>query len=168
MNLTYSEVGATRDGPLPPGYLHVTRRVRVGVGAEAFRVAAEALAGWRPQRGAGLLVRTEADRPAVGVEFASGIGVGLLRLWVPCRIVWVIDEPGRYGFGFGTLPGHVETGEEAFLLSTDFSDDAAGEVWFEVRAFSRPAKWWVRLGAPVAKLVQARVTDRYAKAMQGL
>jgi uncharacterized protein (UPF0548 family) len=78
--------------------------------------------------------------------------------------VWVVDEPGRYGFGFGTLPGHVETGEEAFLLTT--SPD--GEVWFEVRAFSRPAKWWVRLGAPVARLVQSRVTDRYAAAMQGL
>ena len=39
-------------------------------------------------------------------------------------------------------------------------------MWFEIRAFSRPATWWVRLGNPVAKLVQSRVTDRYAKAMQ--
>jgi uncharacterized protein (UPF0548 family) len=109
-------------------------------------------------------VRTEAPRVGLGVEFASGIGAGPLRLWVPCLIVWVVDEPDRYGFGFGTLPGHVETGEEAFLLSTD----AAGDVWFDVRAFSRPAKWWVRIGAPVARMVQARVTDRYAAAMQGL
>ncbi|MGI5247296.1 DUF1990 family protein [Dactylosporangium sp. CA-139066] len=163
MNLTYSEVGATLDGPLPAGYLHVTRRVRVGSGPAAFRVAADALAQWRPQRGAGLQVRTKAERPALGVDFATGIGFGPLRLWQPCRIVWVVDEPGRYGFGFGTLPGHVETGEEAFLLSTD-----ADDVWFEVRAFSRPAKWWVKLGAPLARLVQARVTDRYAAAMQGL
>jgi uncharacterized protein (UPF0548 family) len=161
VNLTYPEVGATREGPLPAGYVHVTRRVRLSVG---FAEAAEALAHWRPQRGAGLMVRTEAERVGLGVEFASGIGVGPLRLWVPCKIVWIVDQPSRYGFGFGTLPGHVEIGEEAFVLSVD----EFGDVWFEVRAFSRPAKWWVRLGSPLAKLVQARVTDRYAAAMRSL
>ncbi|WP_432985797.1 DUF1990 family protein [Dactylosporangium sp. CA-233914] len=161
MDVTYPEVGATRDGPMPDGYHRVTRRVRVEAG---FQEAAEALAHWRPQVGAGLKVRTGAERAGLGVEFASGIGIGPVRLWVPCKIVWLVDEADRYGFGFGTLPGHVETGEEAFLLSRD----EAGDVWFEVRAFSRPAKWWVRLGAPVARLVQARVTDRYAAAMRGL
>ncbi|WP_433214830.1 DUF1990 family protein [Dactylosporangium sp. CS-047395] len=161
MDVTYPEVGATREGPLPPGYHHVTRRVRLTAG---FAEAAEALAHWRPQRGAGLRVRTEAERAALGVEFASGIGVGPVRLWVPCKIVWIVDKPAEYGFGFGTLPGHVETGEEAFLLSTD----PAGDVWFEARAFSRPAKWWVKLGSPMARLVQARVTDRYAAAMRSL
>ncbi|MET7395026.1 DUF1990 domain-containing protein [Dactylosporangium sp. NPDC005572] len=162
MTLTYPEVGATRDDRLPAGYRHVTRRVRVGSGPAVFAAARAGLARWQPQRGAGLRVRTGADRPAVGVEFATGIGLGPLRLWVPCRIVWVVDEPDRYGFGFGTLPGHIARGEESFLLSTD----DAGEVWFDVRAFSRPAKWWVKLGDPVARLVQSRVTDRYAAAMQ--
>ncbi|WP_433613632.1 DUF1990 family protein [Dactylosporangium sp. CA-139114] len=161
MDVTYAEVGATREGPLPAGYLHVTRRVRLTAG---FAEAAEALAHWRPQRGAGLRVRTDAERAGLGVEFASGIGAGPLRLWVPCKIVWIEDRADRFGFGFGTLPGHVETGEEAFLLSTD----AEGAVWFEVRAFSRPAKWWTKLGAPVARLVQARVTDRYVAAMRDL
>ncbi|WP_433083428.1 DUF1990 family protein [Dactylosporangium sp. CA-052675] len=161
MDVTYAEVGATREGPLPAGYLHVTRRVRLTAG---FAEAAEALAHWRPQRGAGLRVRTEAERAGLGVEFASGIGVGPLRLWVPCKIVWIEDRADRFGFGFGTLPGHVETGEEAFVLATD----AEGAVWFEVRAFSRPATWWAKLGAPVARLVQARVTDRYVAAMRDL
>ncbi|MEV6925994.1 DUF1990 domain-containing protein [Dactylosporangium sp. NPDC051485] len=164
MNLTYSEVGATREGPLPPGYRHVTRRIRLGSGPEVFRTAAEALAHWRPQRGAGLRVRTGAERAGLGVEFATGIGAGPLRLWVPCRIVWVVDEPDRYGYGFGTLPGHVADGEEAFLLGMD----AGGDVWFEVRAFSRPATWWAKLGGPVTRLVQSRVTDGYAAAMRGL
>jgi uncharacterized protein (UPF0548 family) len=142
VDVTYPEVGATREGPLPAGYQHVTRRVQVGSGAACFQAAAEALAHWQPQRGAGLRVRTDAERVGLGVDFASGIGVGPLRLWVPCKIVWIEDRPDRYGFGFGTLPGHVEMGEEAFVLSTD----PVGDVWFEVRAFSRPAKWWVRLG----------------------
>ncbi|GAA2589654.1 DUF1990 domain-containing protein [Dactylosporangium fulvum] len=162
MTVTYPEVGATREGPMPPGYLHVTRRVRLGSGPDVFAAAKAGLAHWQPQRGAGLRVRTDAETAGPGVEFATGIGIGPLRLWVPCLIVWVVDEPDRYGFGFGTLPGHVETGEESFLLSTD----GAGDVWFDIRAFSRPAKWWVKLGNPVAKLVQSKVTDRYAAAMQ--
>ncbi|WP_432835150.1 DUF1990 family protein [Dactylosporangium sp. CA-092794] len=162
MNVTYPEVGATREGPLPAGYKHVVRRARLG--RVDFAAAADAVAHWQPQRGAGLLVRSDAERAALGVEFASGIGVGPLRLWVPCEIVWVVDEPGRYGFGFGTLPGHIATGEESFLLSVD----EAGEVWFEVRAFSRLAKWWVRLGGPVTRLMQSGVTDRYVNAMRKL
>lgn len=164
MSLTYPEVGATREGPLPPGYLHVTRHARLGSGAALFRRAADALARWQPERGAGLLVRSDAERAGLGVEFAAGVGAGPLRLWVPCRIVWIVDEPDRYGFGFGTLPGHVERGEESFLLSID----AAGDVWFDIRAFSRPAKWWVKLGAPMARLVQAKVTDRYVAAMRAV
>ena len=31
-----------------------------------------------------------------------GVGVGPMRLWAPCRVVWVIDEPRRYGYGYGT------------------------------------------------------------------
>jgi uncharacterized protein (UPF0548 family) len=36
-----------------------------------------------------------------------------------CRIAYVIEEvPSlrRYGFAFGTLPGHVERGEERFTV----------------------------------------------------
>ena len=40
-------------------------------------------------------------------------------------------------------------------------DDA---VWFDVRAFSRPDNWFVRLGRPVADLLQDIVSDRYAAA----
>jgi uncharacterized protein (UPF0548 family) len=36
-------------------------------------------------------------------------------LWprdVPCRVVYVVDEPRRAGFAYGTLPGHPEIGGE--------------------------------------------------------
>ena len=96
--------------------------------------------------------------------FQSGSGIGRLRLWVPCRVVWVRDEPDTYGYGFGTLPGHPEHGEEAFLVS----HDTAGRAWFEVRAFSRPATWYARLGGPVTRRFQDRVTDRYVSAARSL
>jgi uncharacterized protein (UPF0548 family) len=72
-----------------------------------------------------------------------------MRIWAPCEVVWLRDEPERYGFGYGTLPGHPEIGEEAFLVLRD--GDA---VVFEVTAFSRPARWWIRAAGPAARAVQ--------------
>jgi hypothetical protein len=53
----------------------------------------------------------------------------------PCRVVYVIDEPRRRGFAYGTLPGHPESGEEAFVLEQ--RDD--GTIASNIIAFSRPA-----------------------------
>ena len=60
-----------------------------------------------------------------------------------CRIVYVIEEEEasllkRYGFGFGTLPGHVERGEERFTVEWHRAEDS---VLYEVFAFARPAPW---------------------------
>lgn len=166
MELTYPEVGATRPGgAMPPGYRHVRRRARVGTGERVFAAGARALREWEVFRAAGLAIR--AAQPvavgpvAEGVEFRNGLGVGRLRLWAPCRVVWVADEPGRYGFGIGTLAGHPESGEEAFELTSGSN----GVVWFEVRAFSRPARWYSRLGGPIARILQDRVTGRYVRGL---
>ncbi|WP_414711001.1 DUF1990 family protein, partial [Pseudonocardia sp.] len=42
--------------------------------------------------------------------------------------------------------------------------DTQNQVWAVVRAFSRPATWYSRLGAPVARRVQNRVTRDYLRA----
>ncbi|MGN9776586.1 DUF1990 family protein [Micromonospora sp. H33] len=147
-DLTYAEVGATRDGPLPAGYHHLRHRVRLPEGA--FAVAAEAVLTWRLHRTAGVRMRTEATRAAPGVAVTAGLGVGPLRIWGPCEVVWTEDGPERAGFGYGTRPGHPERGEEAFLVSRD----AAGHVWFEVVAFSVPDRWFVRAAGPAARGVQ--------------
>ncbi|MGW0657881.1 DUF1990 family protein [Streptodolium elevatio] len=162
--LTYSEVGATLADEMPAGYHHVERRVRVGRGDADFAALAEGVMRWEIQRGAGLTVRAGADRAAVGVDITCGARVGPVRVPVPCRVVAVLDEPDRKGFAYGTLPGHPERGEEAF-----WAEKAAdGEVWFVVRAFSRPGTWWSKLGAPFARLMQKQVTNRYMRAGQRL
>jgi uncharacterized protein (UPF0548 family) len=162
MTFTYGEVGATRQpGPLPAGYRHVRRHAEIGRGAGAFRAAAEALATWQVQRGAGLGVRAAADRAAAGVRLAVGIGLGPLRVWAPCELVWVVDEPAEYGWAYGTLPGHPECGEEAWIVSIDAQD----RVWCDIRAFSRPATWYARFGGPLTHLIQEKVTDRYVRAL---
>ena len=38
------------------------------------------------------------------------------------RVVYLVDEDGpvpRFGFAYGTLPGHAESGEERFLVEWD-------------------------------------------------
>jgi uncharacterized protein (UPF0548 family) len=154
--VTYPEVGGTSGGVLPGGYRMVDRRVALGAGEERFAAARRGVFGWAMQRRAGWRVYPEAA-PEVGTT------VVLLRgpFVVPCRVVWVIDEADRVGFGYGTLPGHPECGEEAFLVERD----GAGQVWFRIRAFSRAATWYARLGGPVTRLVQRKVTDSYLRSL---
>lgn len=159
---TYPEVGATA-GPLPTGYHHVEDSRVVGRGEAVFSSASALLMSWEVHRLAGLTVRATDARAAAGVEVVIGLGVGWLRVNAPCRVVHVVDEPRQHGFAYGTLRGHPETGEELFLV--EWGDDDV--VTFSVRAFSRPALWWSRLGGPVARLVQDRVTERYLSALGG-
>ena len=76
--------------------------------------------------------------------------------------MYVIAEPDRRGFAYGSLPGHAVSGEEMFGVRYDPSDDG---VYSEVVAFSRPATWWSRIGSPALALVQRIVTARYLGAV---
>src|SRR5262249_55066407 len=79
-----------------------------------------------------------------------------------CRIVHVVDEPRRFVFAYGTLPGHVESGEERFLIEW-LPDDS---VWYDLRAFSRPRLWLVRLLYPLARRQQRRFARESLAAMR--
>ncbi|MCU1535117.1 MAG: hypothetical protein JWR53_1598 [Glaciihabitans sp.] len=81
----------------------------------------------------------------------------------PVRVVYVVDEPSRKGFGYGTLPGHPESGEESWIVER--SDD--GSVWLNVRAFSRPANsgWWMLY--PALRILQSMYTRRYTQVLAG-
>lgn len=150
---TYAEVGATRHEPLPAGYRHL--HYRTFLGRDVFDCAGEAILTFGMHRGTGARITSTAGRAAPGVRVTVGLG----PLTVPCEVVWAAEEPDRAGFGYGTLPGHQATGEEAFVVERD----ADGGVWFSVTAFSRPARPLMRLGGPVAVLAQhayARVCAR--------
>jgi uncharacterized protein (UPF0548 family) len=154
---TYPEVGATRDGGLPAGYDHLVRSVVVGSGRNAFDRAAAAVFRWSAQRGAGLRVQASGPASAPGTVVLMTAGLRRLGLDIPCRVVWVVDGPDRRGFGYGTLPGHPERGEESFVVSIR----PDGEVRYELRAFSRLATRLARLGAPVSHRLQSLALDRY-------
>ncbi len=151
--LTYWERGATDWKRMPQGYAHATDRVTLGHGDEVWAFAKTALANWDcyPQE------------PWIGLSEYPPIEVGqqvmvlfeIAGLWwtSPCRIVYVIDEPHRYGFAYGTLPGHVESGEELFLVERD---PMTGDVHYEIRMMANAANPLAKLVPPVVKAMQQR------------
>lgn len=158
---TYFHVGATSDDVLPAGYGHVRRSKVIGEGAGVFAKASRELMHWEIQRRSGLTVK--AVEPVTVDEIVwMGLAVGPVKVGFRCRVVEVVDEPRRKGFSYGTLRGHPETGEEAFILA--WREDDVVEL--HIVAFSKPAAWWARIGGPAGKMVQRGMTDRYLKALE--
>lgn len=155
--LTYSEVGATAS-QMPDGYRHVAATKRIGTGRTRFEQASAAVLRYGMLRGAGVRVTASTPVARAGTDVLGHLGPFL----APCRVVYVLDEPNRCGFAYGSLPGHAVRGEELFAVRYDPAD---GGVYAEVAAFSRPATWWARLGSPVLRLAQTVVTRRYLDAV---
>jgi uncharacterized protein (UPF0548 family) len=160
---SYGAVGGTRTGQAPEGFDRDHNREQLGAGAAAFAAACDAIRGWK------MFPAPLAWVEPPGVPIAAGELVGMvahaLGLWWlnATRIVYVIDEPRRFGFAYGTLPGHVERGEERF--SVEWLDDDT--VWYDLLAFSRPRYWGARLARPVARMLQRRFVRLSKAAMRG-
>ncbi len=161
--LTYAEVGAS-GGDLPAGYLHVRREVALGRGEEPFTRAVEGLLRWRMHQRAGLLVHAAAPVAASGGAVTLAMPLGPVWRLFSCRVVRVVDEPDRRGFAYGTLPGHPERGEEAFVVERD----AAGAVTFRITTFSALDAPDARLVPPASRAVQLLYTRRYLAAVRDL
>lgn len=155
--------GAVLGDSAPPGYRRLQRATVVGVAADLERLGALVL-DWQVQRRSGIAVRTPegADAPPVAEGFEGAVVVPVLgvgRVVAPMRVTRVLRGPEVMGFAYGTLPGHPEVGEEAFLVRR-----VGRETVFELRALSRPA-FPYSLAAPVGLALQAMFTERYLLAL---
>jgi uncharacterized protein (UPF0548 family) len=164
LGFTYTAVGATASQP-PAGYTVDHTRIKLGDGEEVFTKAKAALGRWEQFR----LGWVEAWSPTATIETGDVVAVVARNLglwWLnACRVVYVVDEEEpiqRYGFAYGTLPDHAETGEERFLVERD---RATGAVWYDILAFSRPHLLLTRLGYPYVRRVQKRFAKASAAAM---
>ena len=162
---SYEEVGASREGVLPEGYVVDRYHVKLGEGPEAYERAKEALRAWR-QFDPGWVRLLP---PGALIEVGATVGV-LARhygFWSlnTARIVYLVEETGeveRFGFGYGTLPGHGERGEERFSVEWRRED---GSVYYDVLAFSRPKHPLAWLGYPFVRLLQRRFSRDSREAM---
>ena len=162
---SYPEVGASREGA-SPGYPVNYHRGRLGTGQQTFVRAVEAIRGWKMyETGWTKLCWPEAPITENTVVGVLGHHFGLWSLNA-CRIAYVIEEEGpllkRYGFAFGTLPGHVERGEERFTVEWHRADDS---VSYEVFAFARPAHWLTKAAPPFVRLIQRRFAAASLRSM---
>ena len=158
LDFTYPLVGATAGWP-PPGFDIDRNRIRLGAGPNSsvlFDRACEALRQWR-MFDLGWVEAIPGDTP---IEPGATVAI-LMKIhglyWLnSARIVYTIDEDGpmrRFGFAYGTLPGHAEAGEERFMIEWN---RASGEVSYQLFAFSRPRHPLARLGYPLARMLQRR------------
>jgi len=152
-NFSYREVNQTYGAP-PRGYDYDDSQIQIGEGDGDFTRACEALMAWRmfPEEWTKISVLN--DEPiSAGVTLAmQARALGIW--WVnACRVVYTIEElepVRRYGFAYGTLPAHVEQGEELFTVE-QWADRT---VWYRIQAFSQPRFWPVKLAQPIARLLQ--------------
>ena len=168
--VSYAPIGATRSDsfishPIP-GYRSIERRAWIGSGDADWERAREQIFAWGLQTRVGMRLRGPAGEPRVPLEVGDliqlGIGVGRARFRFPAVVVWTIDEPRFSGFAYGTLPGHSEAGEEAFLIERRRDDS----VWMIIRAFSQPSNlFWRAVSLPL-RLVQRIYTDRYLRTLR--
>lgn len=136
--------------------MHVDHnRIKLGSGAGVYQRATDALKLWQ-QFELGWVTIVPAGVPlepgaTVAVKARAFCSWSLSA----ARVVYLIDEESpikRFGFAYGTLPDHVEQGEERFLIEWQPDDS----VWYDILAFSRPRHPLVRLSFPLARMLQKR------------
>ena len=155
LDFSYSAIGATGSTP-PSGFVVDRTRIKLGDGESVFRSAIAALQRWE-QFQLGWVEAWPPDTPIKSGEVVAVMGRVIGLWWLnSCRIIYVVNESGpihKFGFAYGTLPGHVESGEERFVIEWNQHDNS---VWYDIVAFSRPNHLLIRLGYPVVRSTQKR------------
>ena len=155
---SYAQVGATesQSRDVPTGFIIDHNRIKLGEGEETFRRAVAALRSWHQFDLGWVTVMPREKSLAVGTTVA--VQAKTFGFWSlnAARIVYVIDEKqdgtARFGFAYGTLPDHVERGEERFTVA----GHEDGSVWYDIYAFSHPNHILARLGFPITRMLQKR------------
>jgi uncharacterized protein (UPF0548 family) len=140
--------------------------VVIGHGHSDFDRARAALMEWK-QFDIGW-IETFPQRAPVAVGTVVAVLIHHLGFWSlnGCRVLYGVDCPAgeaRFGFAYGTLTNHAESGEELFEV---FVDSATGDVMYRIRAMSWPQTTLARIGQPIVRALQARFRRHSAAAMK--
>jgi len=159
---SYANVGLSLNGS-PAGFTVDHNRIVIGSGKADFERAKQAIRSWEMFN----FPWAKLCWPDTPIETGQTVGEIVKHLGFyslnACRIVYTIDEPDRFGFAYGTLPEHAETGEERF--SVEF-DRATGEVTYDLFAFSKPNQLLAKIGYPISRYLQKRFAPESKAAMR--
>jgi len=140
--------------------------VAIGHGKADFERARAALMAWT-QFDIGW-VETFPRHAPVAVGTIVAVLIRHLGFWSlnGCRVLYSVGSLGdvaRFGFAYGTLTNHAESGEELFEV---FIDPQTDEVIYRIRAISWPQATLARLGQPIVRVLQERFRVHSAVAMK--
>ena len=160
---SYQNVGGSNDG-LQKGFNNDHNFVNLGHGEQVWVNAKNALKNWKQFPASWTKII-----PNDTLLMKSKTVAVLFKLfgiwWInSARIVYSIDEKDKFGFAYGTLQGHLEKGEELFLIERDQN----GEIFYHIKAFSKPDYWFVWMVFPLARYFQRRFVKESMKIMQQL
>lgn len=143
--LTYNKYNLQR-------YDHDKNQVLLGSGSEVWAAAKQAMKQWAmfPDGWAKIYYQNPTFKKGdIVVMNARVFGIWWLNA---ARILTVLDDDNHFGFAYGTLPNHVEMGEEVFQILMN----EHGEVYYSITAFSRPRFWAVRWTYPLSRYFQKK------------
>ena len=160
--MSYAPIGLVQSG----GCRSLDRADAViGRGGADFERARSALEAWQ-QFDLGW-VELFPKRSPIAVGSVVAVLIKHLGFWSlnGCRVVYhaAANGDGAFGYAYGTLSNHAESGEELFEV---FIDPQTDDVIYRIRATSEPQAMLARLGQPIVRLLQARFRRDSAAAMQ--
>ena len=162
--LSYGPVGIVRETPVDGRFDEEV--VAIGHGDDDLERARAALTAWQ-QFDIGWV-----DTFPKGAPLNAGTVVAVLirhfGFWSlnGCRVVYpAVSSDGErvFGFAYGTLTNHAESGEELFEV---FIDPQHGDVMYRIRAVSWPQTILARIGQPIVRMLQARFRRDSVAAMR--
>lgn len=161
---SYPEVGASAT-TAPAGCTVDHNGVLLDRGEVTWRRALQAIHAWQMFSMPWVSLHWPSAPIQVGTDVAVSVRHFGFHSLNACRIVYVVDEEGlmtRFGFAYGTLADHAESGEERFTVEWNRDED---RVWYDILAFSRPQKRLARLGYPLSRSLQRRFAEGSKAAM---
>ncbi len=140
--------------------------VTIGRGQADFQRARAALVAWK-QFDIGWVETFPRSAP-IEVGTVVAVLIRHLGFWSlnGCRVLYVVggpDDVARFGFAYGTLTNHAESGEELFEVMIDPRTE---DVVYRIRATSKPQATLARFGQPIVRALQERFRDQSVAAMK--
>jgi uncharacterized protein (UPF0548 family) len=167
--LSYKQQGLSLKSEAPSGFNIDHNRVRLGSGEDVWKAGRQAMEEWKPFAISWL----QLCWPETPIENGNDVAILVSHhgFWSlnACRIVARIDEQAetsmRFGFAYGTLEDHSESGEESFSIIWNEADDS---VWYDIFAFSQPRAFLAKVGYPLSRRLQHRFSQASKQAMMAV